>query len=288
MGTAAPLPSTDLPLLKDLLHKGAFMKNGRINHQESAEHLQVSPQEIRRCWERVANAMGYGQDFLNFWSRRLGEALLGLAADLLRDQAQIQVYRQQQRQRPDPKARLGRVQRIRKQLGCRPLPAQLKNMLARYCGRGVRRQLQALTILGDAQILLPKEPATHLWTYEACLVARDLRGAMQSLRRARHCGAEPVACLLARARLLEARQRDAQALTLLQRQLTRHPRDPRLLQAIASLTEPSPAPAPRHAPSPDHRAPESYAACHQSPCAGTALPPQPAIPAAHSETLSPA
>jgi hypothetical protein len=200
-----PMATHDRTLLNRLQDQACYLKNGRLNIQETARCLRVSPETVRRLWQQVAEAAGFGEPFLRFWCQRLGEVLLSLGIDLLRGR---DTGRSQ---------KLRRIQRIRTRLGQRPLPMHLKQLLFRY-RRGVHR-LVPVQVLADAAQLCPQAHGVQLWLVEAAIHDGNLPLAARSLRTARRTGAGRVPVLLLRARLLEARNLGYQARLLLQRNL---------------------------------------------------------------------
>ena len=203
--------------LRRLGASARYLKNGRLNCRESAERLGVRPHDLNDAWIGVAAELGYGDDFLAFWRRRLVEALLGLAADLLRDTYRIRVYDEARRRRPDPRGRLKRMRQLRAHLSWRPVPADLKHILTRYHSLSSPSGLDPREVLADAEFLAPADPSVKLWQFEAHLAARDLPQAVASIRAARHLAADPVRVRLARARILELLGREAAARRLLDR-----------------------------------------------------------------------
>ena len=209
------LPQPERRLLRRLSSSARYLKNGRLNCRASAQSLAMRPRDLTEAWCRVAEDLGYGDEFLAFWRRRLVEALLGLAADLLRDSGAIVIHDEDRRRRPDPTGRLRRIGQLKNHLSCRPLPHEIKSVLARY-PRTVRgRTLRPLEILADAAALQPDNATVHLWIFEAALAQEDLPAAAAAIRAARGCRAAPVPVILARARLLEVRGRRAAARHLL-------------------------------------------------------------------------
>jgi hypothetical protein len=76
-----------------------------------------------------------------------------------------------------------------------------------------------------------------LWLFEACFVESDLRAAAAALRQGRQLAVLPgLAMVLARARLLEARDRWPAAQALLRRAAARRPRDAILPQLASEFT----------------------------------------------------
>lgn len=219
--------------LKRLPDAAQYLRNGRLNLEGTSRHLRVRPQLLRSLWTSVAERLGYDEEFLRFWRRRLVEALLGLAADLLRDTGGLRIYDEHARSRPDPVGRIRRLRRIRQRVSIRPLPGDMKRALTRFSGAGGPPP-SALEILDMAAGIEPDNPAVQLWRFEALIVERRLRAATRALRAARRAGAEGVRVVLARARLLEARSREHRARRLLRRAAGAR-RDPRLDAALNSL-----------------------------------------------------
>jgi hypothetical protein len=234
---AALLPDMtveDRELLRSLLEGSARHDNGRCNVTGSAVQMGVGVRRVRRLWKDVAAELGYGSDFIVFWQKRLAEAALGLAADLLRDSGGLHILDEKRRPRPDPQARMRRIRRIQAAIGVRPVPLEMRRWL-RQLGR-VGRDLGGVhRLLDGAEALAPDHRAVHLWRFEACVLAADWPGAARSLRAARRVDAPAVPVLLARARLLEARGRERAALHLLSRSVQRHRADGRIVRALRML-----------------------------------------------------
>lgn len=224
------LPPTQQRFLRQLQDSAAYLKNGRINSRQSALNLGLRDGTFKHAWGEIAANLGFDDECLEFWRQRLVEALVGLAADLLRDAQLVHVHGEPRRRRPDPAGRIRRIRKLRDAIGSRPLPADIKSVLSHYRRGHLCRS--PLLILGDAASLRPDSAAVQLWLFEAALSEGNLTAASQALRAARHTDAEPVRILLARARLLQFRGRSAAARWL----LDRHPhRDPRLLAARQAL-----------------------------------------------------
>jgi tetratricopeptide (TPR) repeat protein len=214
------LPGLTPRLLDALAHSARQHRNGRANVAATAAPLGLHPRRVRQFWEEAAARLGYGDEYLQFWRQRLGEALTGLAADLLRDRGQCLLLAGP-RNRPDPAGRLRRIRRIRSQLMVRPLPPDLRRALSPSLRRGGVHGLDPRALLAHAAALQPDSPAVWSWSFEAAVARGDLRAAAADLLRARDCGGDAVSQTLARARLLEARGRHAAALALLGRALAR-------------------------------------------------------------------
>jgi hypothetical protein len=226
----------DRERLGRLLRHRHDLKNGRLNLRGSALAAGLTPGDLRRLWRRVAEQLGYGDEFLAFWRRRLVEALLGLVSDLLRDRSLVRLLDEPRRARPDPSGRLLRIRRIRKLLGVRPLPPELRRVLAHYSSPQALAEATPQLVIADAQCLAPDEPAVLLWSFEVAIVHGQMRAASWVLRRHRLLHPGDPRALLARARLLEARGRVAAAAALLARANRRAPREPRLRAALLALT----------------------------------------------------
>ena len=210
--------------------------SGKANLAATAAPLGIDPRRVRRIWERLAKELGYDEEFLRFWRRRLGEALTGLGADLLRDRGECWLL-PLQHLAPDPKGRRQRIARIRKVLNVRPLPSDLRRASGHnLAGRGHIGQ-DPHQVLSYATALAPNSAAAWLWRFEAALAKRDLRDALGSVRQAHRLGADFVTLLLARARLREAAGKLAFGIRLLQRHSQRPGRDGvRLRAALESAT----------------------------------------------------
>ena len=222
------------PGVGSLLGGAAHMKNGRINVNATSRLLGIPSREIRGGWSQLADALGYGGEFLGFWRQRLVEALVGLAADMLRDQGLLRVHDEVGRRRPDPRARLRRIRGIKRQLSVRPVPRDLRRALARW-NTTTATTIDPDQALQAAELLAPDDPAVLLWRFEHAIATGDLSTATRALWRSRQAGADPVRVVLARARLLEAAGRVHQATLLLIRASTRHRGDPRLRAALDSV-----------------------------------------------------
>ena len=146
-------------LLRRVSQSATYLKNGRINCRITARSLDIGPEELTDFWASVATDLGFGREFLGFWRRRLVEALLGLAADPLRDSGAVAVHGEDRRRRPDPRGRLERIRKLRARLGCRPMPRDLKSVLARY--QNCDSRLCPRAILADANRLEPDHESNH-------------------------------------------------------------------------------------------------------------------------------
>lgn len=225
----------DRRMAQRLQHDATTLKNGRLNTEATAEQLGVHSRDVRAFWGRIAAALGYDDQFLAFWRRRLVEALVGLAADLLRDRGLVRLHDEPGRARPDPAGRLRRIAQIKKQLNVRPLPADLKSVLAQFTQRGAQRSATPWLALQAARRLSPDCAAVHLWQFENAVAHGLLPQAARALRRARASGSDAVRLILARARLLEASGRPHKAERVLRRSAARHRGEARLTAALPAL-----------------------------------------------------
>jgi hypothetical protein len=227
----------DCRVVQKLLRAARSMKNGRLNAEATAGRLGLHPRDVRAVWGRVTAALGYDEQFLAFWRQRLVEALVGLAADLLRDRGLVRLHAEGERARPDPRGRLRRIAQIKRRLSVRPLPAELRAVLAQFTRRRLLQRLDPWLALQAALRLQPACPRVLLWHFENAVAHGLLREAARALRRARAAGADTVRLVLARARLLEARVRVAAAAALLRRAAARHRGDTRLTASLTELRE---------------------------------------------------
>lgn len=220
--------------LRALLDHG-FDHDGRPGLLGTAERLGICTTGARRMWVRLAERLGYGDDFLGFWRRRLGEVVLGMAADHLLASNRLQLL--DGARWTDPRRRRRRLCGIRGQMRVRPLPADLKKTLAsvRHCGKRAADFGEAVLLLRTADRLLPFDPAVPLWRFEAALLQDDLALAARCLRKAQHLGGAQVGVVLARARLLEVRGRGRAAERLLSRAIQRQRGEPKLIAALRAF-----------------------------------------------------
>jgi len=214
---------------------GQALASGRPNITATAATNGLPRRQVRELWTRVAERAGFDAEFLAFWRRRLAEALLGLAADLLLDRGLVRVL-PGPRSRPDPRRRMRRIRRILRVLAVRPIPHELRTAIATAHLRCGARSSRPHDLLLAAVRLDPGNAAALLWQFESFVAGGDLRGAASSLWTARRHGADPVATALARARLLGRRGRGDAAAALLRRLGRRHPLDPRPAAALRAAT----------------------------------------------------
>lgn len=234
----SPLP-TDLPVdltqepWRSLREHTQRHGNGRPNLKATAGRMRLPERHVRQLWERCTSQLGYDDQFLVFWGRRLAEALTGLAADLLRDGGHCHLL-PQRREPPDPNGRRRRIRRIRRMLQVRPLPQHLRRAVALSLQDPADEASEPLRMLAAATTLAPDWSPAWLWRFEAALACDRVDDAIDSLAHARRLRADLPALALARARLLEARGQLPRACRLLQRAAKRWP-DARLRSAARQV-----------------------------------------------------
>ncbi|MBP8299544.1 MAG: hypothetical protein KA020_04205 [Planctomycetes bacterium] len=232
-----PAPPVGEPAPKNPLPQDVFVRlvNGRCNMAASAARTGRTIHKLRAELEDLATEHTDDDPRLAFWRERLGEALTGLAADLLRDRGAVHLL-PRERRRPDPRSRLRRLRRLRAHFQVRPATLEVRRVLAKWIRRPRLDARSPRTLLEQATRLCPRQPTAWLWLFEACLVAWDLGAAAHALRRGRQVANLPRgSVVLARARLLEARAHEAAALALLQRAQRRWPSEGRLRLAAAAI-----------------------------------------------------
>jgi hypothetical protein len=240
------LPSADDPRLPTTLPAGlpmqlhgpglAAMSNGRANVAATASDRGTGVRSVRRQLLEVAERLDRGASYRQFWRRRTAEALIGLAVDLLRDQAPL-VLVPRARSRPDPRRRRRRLQMLVARFLVQPATMPERTRLRRWCRTKRLDSRSARSLLQDALELMPEASSGWLWLFEACFVESDLRAAAAALRQGRQLAVLPgLAMVLARARLLEARDRWPAAQALLRRAAARRPRDAILPQLASEFT----------------------------------------------------
>lgn len=240
-GLPPQLGTSERNLAHRLLDAATHLKNGRLNTGATAQRLGVHRRHVVAAWARMATALGYDRDYVDFWRRRLVEALVGLAADLLRDRLRLHIHGEEQRTRPDPRGRLRRIRHIRNQLSVRPVPADIRGVLSLFSGGGIGQRIAPEIALDAAERLDPANAGVQLWRFEAAVATGDLRHAARALWKARATEVEPVRLVLARARLLEARGRPERAEAVLRRALQRQRGDSRLRTSLRALAPATPA-----------------------------------------------
>lgn len=217
-------PAVELPSLVRL-------QNGRANVARSLRAAGADRRRLRRRLDDVAEQLGWNDERYAFWRARAVEALIGLAADLLRERGQVLLLRPRPRP-PDAERRLRRLRRLARRFPIRPATRAVRSALRPWLRGPVLERADPRRLLEDAVALQPDAPAGWLWLFEACCSAGDLRAAARALRRGRQHGALRSGIALARARLLEARGRLDAGVRLLRRAARRWPAERALLTAL--------------------------------------------------------
>lgn len=222
----------DLPVAPEAMVR---LGNGRTNYRVTAEQNGTHPRTLKRRLDQWADRHGRGSAFLGFWQARAAEAMTGLAADLLQQQASLTLVRRR-RQRPSPEARLRRLRRIARRFPVRPSTRATRALLRPWLRWAALRTFRPRPLLECALRLVPQATATWLWLFEASFADGDLGAALRAIRSARQLATpSPREQVLARARVLEARGRLAAAAALLQRARGRWPADGCLVEVAARL-----------------------------------------------------
>jgi hypothetical protein len=237
------LPAPELPAegpaVRLRLDDLSLLANGRCNVTATAARTGRKRVALRAELEATARALGYDDTWLAFWCARAAEALTGLAADLLRDREQVLLV-PRARPMPAPDVRLLRIRRLGGRFQVRPGTIEVRRLLKRWRRSAQLDTVSPRILLEDATALAPWQAGAWLWLFEACLVAADPRGAALALRRGRStAAADRGATLLARARLLEARDRWPAAVALLRRGARRLPQHDGVRRALAALPVPA-------------------------------------------------
>ncbi len=163
------LPEAPEGVLERMVHTAVQHGNGRCNTTGTAQRLGLPRARLRKLWLLAASRAGYDGEYLGFWQRRLAEALTGLAADLLADAGGL-VILPRRRPRPDPRQRLARIRRIRTAMSVRPLPYDLRRLLALALRKSTPPPAE---LLAAAARLRPYEPSIPMWQFEAAIAGED-------------------------------------------------------------------------------------------------------------------
>ncbi len=232
---ALPLRKELRERIGELLGHARHLKNGRLNMELTAKSMGLRSERIRELWQELARVLGYGYEYRQFWSARMVEALLALAADLLRDADAVELCAEAERRRPSPRENLRRISSIKRALTVHPQEQPLRQLLLRLGGRHPKAPVDPRQLLALAKALHPNDPTVDLWLFEAEVAYGDLAAAARCLRAARRNHAESTPLALARARLAEARGRIKAAAVILQRALPRHGKDRRIAASLARV-----------------------------------------------------
>lgn len=218
----------DLPALIPL-------HNGRANVAASARRAGLGRRQLRQQLDQLAAQLGWDDDRRRFWQARAAEALIGLAADLLRHNNSV--YELEPPAGPDLARRRERLRRLAQRFPVQPSTLAVRRALQPWLRRTTRRPPEAAEMLLSAVALAPDRAAGWLWLFEARCALGDAAAAAAATCRARRCpDVERASLVLARARLLELRGRMADAVRLVQRAQRRRDPDRRLRRALAAAT----------------------------------------------------
>lgn len=154
-------------------------ESGRINLAATARECGTSEYLLRRRYRDVLQDT-VDAERQQFWGRRVAEALLGIAAERMRDDGLAPAAA-----RPDPQRRLVRLRRLAQRIprsGDEDCPQQIAGWFA----RGRRALLcDVRDLLEAATWLYPDHAGAWLWRGEAHLAAGEWGAATVCLRRAR-------------------------------------------------------------------------------------------------------
>ncbi len=238
-GLRPELTADDLadPGLVALARTAEHRRNGRIHTSRTARRLHVSTDKLRELLIGIADALGFDDEREEFWSRRLGEALLGEAAARLLDRGLPRVWGRARRRKLEPGAAFRQVHRILRALDIRPLESWLRQHTLRFSrvSRADFARWEPTTLLHMASELLPGDARVALWRFEDAAHDGRLAAAREALQDAERWRADPVVLALARARLEELGGAPMLALHHLTCALRDHPGDPRLRSSRDAL-----------------------------------------------------
>jgi tetratricopeptide (TPR) repeat protein len=232
----APAAAAEPPPALPATEAVVSLANGRCNLTASAARSGRNLRSMRKQLDEVAGRLGRDAEYLGFWRARLGEAMTGLAADLLRDRGLVSLL-VRERARPDPRARLRRIRRLAARFQVRRATIAERRAMSCWMRRPRLDDSAPRRLLEQAVALCPQQASAWLWLFEACFAAGDLAAAARAIRACRRRAPGPRGSIaLARARLLEARGRWPAAIALLRRARARWPREVRLRLALASVS----------------------------------------------------
>lgn len=228
-----PAATHDLPVAPEAVVR---LGNGRTNFRVTAQRSGTDERALKRRLDHWADRHGRGGSFLGFWQARAAEAMTGLAADLLQQQAPLTLVRRR-RLRPHPEARLRRLRRIARRFPVRPSTRATRAALRPWLRWADLPNFRPRPLLETALLLAPEATATWLWLFEANFADGDLGAALLAIRSARRLATpSPREQVLARARVLEARGRLEASAALLQRARRRWPADGCLVAVCSELS----------------------------------------------------
>ncbi len=231
---AADLEAETVPRL---MHGAAHLRNGRLCARSTQAALGVGRRTLHTILERVADAAGLDHDQIEFWRRRLVEALCMVAAARLRAEGSARLWDDAARRDFHAEAFRARVARIRESLGARPLDPELRAVLHECTAHGRRVDaLRPRQLLDLAARLDATDRVVLSWQFELEIAEGDLAAAARCLALVRHREPDRHRVTLARARLLEARGQLDAARALVRRASARcRGTDARLAACIDAL-----------------------------------------------------
>jgi hypothetical protein len=225
--------------LRRVARRATHLVNGRICLRSTARETGIGRNRLRALWSDLAGALGLDHEYLEFWRRRLAEALCMVAAARLRAEGSLRLFDDDARRPFDPRAFLQRLGRIRDALLSRPIDRTVREAVLASLGTGVRlAELRPRQLLELAESIAARDPAILLWRFELEVADPDgdLGTAARCLFEARTVEPDRTRIRLARARLLEARGRLDACRALLARGVARsRGTDRRLLASLQAL-----------------------------------------------------
>lgn len=204
----------------------AVLGNGRCSIARTASETGLPRRRLRLQLDELARRCGDDPEQRAFWRRRLAEALVGLAVDLLRLDGRVYLTSRPRRP-PDLPARQRRLWRLTSRFPRHAATRRERELALRWAESQRFDRGAPAAMLAAATTLAPDHAAAWAWRFEACVADGDLAGAARALRVARGLPDLPAAAAaLARVRLREARGDRAGAARCLVRAQRRRPRDP--------------------------------------------------------------
>jgi hypothetical protein len=220
-----------------LLQGAEHLRNGRLCARSTQLALGVGRRTFQRILERAADAGGLDHDQVEFWRRRLVEALCMVAAARIRADGAARLWNDDARRDFHAEAFRARLAGIRSALCARPLDPEVRAVLTACAANGRRIQdLPARELLALASRLDATDRDVLSWRFELEILDGDLLAAARCLAQLRHRDHDRNRLALARARLLEARGRIDTARALIRRAILRcRGTDPRLAACADAL-----------------------------------------------------
>ena len=227
----------DPQALPQLIREARHLRNGRLCARSTQSALGVGRKTFTRILTQAAAAGGQDHEHVEFWRRRLVEALSMIAAARLRADGASRLWGDASRRDFHVDAFRARLARIRSALGSRPLDPDLRAVLTACSGEGRRPEaLRPRDLLDLAARLDATDPTVLSWKFELEVSEGDLPAAGHCLAQVRRREPDRHRIVLARARLLEARGRLDAARALVRRASARcRGTDPRLVACAEAL-----------------------------------------------------